>query len=262
MYDVDILGFFFLVVAGVLAGLVGGMLGTGGCSIILPTLVFVYHYREAVAIGTTATAVIFTALSGAIAHIRIRNVDKKTALIVGAAGALGAAVGDIVFVLLTGSPSILDLVLGIAFLYVSVRMFVEGLKGVGKGMVEGDKVPGSNTAKALIGFFTGITSGIVGLGGGYLLVPLFIYVLGSPVKIAIGTSLLSFLPLAITSATPKLVMGHADPIAAIALGLGIVIGTQAGARIVPKVSPRTLKLLFGIVFLTVSIKFMIKGISL
>jgi len=197
-------GFSLLLLTGLFAGFVGGLLGIGGCSIMLPILVFVYNYSEAVAIGTTITAVVLTALSGALAHMRIGNVDKRTALVVGFAGIAGAAIGDAIFVLLAGSPSILDLVLGFAFLYASLRMVVEGLRGIGKGVIdEGDKVPGTQATKAAIGLATGITSGIVGLGGGYLLVPLFIYVLGSPIRIAIGTSLLSFLPLAITSAAPR-----------------------------------------------------------
>ena len=259
---VDVLGFSLLLLTGFFAGFVGGLLGIGGCSIMLPILVFVYDYSEVVAIGTTITAVVLTAASGALAHMRIGNVDKETALVVGSAGVIGAAVGDVVFMLLAGSPSILDFVLGFAFLYVSLRMVVEGLRGTGKGMLEGDRVPGTQATKAAIGFATGITSGIVGLGGGYLLVPLFVYVLGSPVKIAIGTSLLSFLPLAITSAAPKLFMGQADPLAAIALGLGTIAGAQIGAKSVTKVPSKTLKLLFGIVFLTVSIKFITKGVNL
>jgi len=259
---VDVVGFSLLLLTGLFAGFVGGLLGIGGCSIMLPILVFVYNYSEAVAIGTTITAVVLTALSGALAHMRIGNVDKRTALVVGFAGVAGAAIGDAIFVLLVGSPSILDLVLGFAFLYASLRMVVEGLRGIGKGVTEGDKVPGTQATKAAIGLATGITSGIVGLGGGYLLVPLFIYVLGSPIRIAIGTSLLSFLPLAITSAAPKLFMGQADPLAAIALGLGTIVGAQIGAKLVPKVPSKTLKLSFGIVFLTVSIKFMAKSVGL
>ena len=136
------------------------------------------------------------------------------------------------------------------------------MRGADKGALKGDRVPGTQSIKAAIGLATRITSSIGGLGGGYLLVPLFIYVLGSPVKITIGTSLLSFPPLAITSATPKLFMGQADPITAITLGLGAIVGAQIGAELVPKVSSKTLKLLFGIVFLIASIKFMAKGISL
>ena len=258
----DALGLSLLLLAGVFAGFIGGLLGVGGCSIMLPILVFVYGYSEAVAIGTTITAVVLTALSGAIAHMRIGNVDKSTALIVGFAGVVGAIVGDIIFMLLAGSPAVLDLILGFAFLYVSLRMVVEGLKSVGKGAAEGDRVPGTPTIKTVIGLVTGLTSGVVGLGGGYLLVPLFIYVLGSPVKIAIGTSLLSFLPLALTSAAPKLFTGQADPIAAIALGLGAIVGAQIGAKLVPRLPSRTLKLLFGVIFLAVSTKFMVKGINL
>jgi len=248
---------------------------------MLPVLIFVYHYPEPVAIGTTITAVILTAASGAIAHIRMRNVDRETAVVIGASGATGAAVGDVLFNILSAHMWALDLVLGVAFIYTSIRMVWEGLKGMkmrlarratvparaaaanpnrpGAGL--GGRVPGTALQKAVLGFCVGIISGIVGLGGGYVLVPAFIYLLSSPVKIAVGTSLASFLPLAVVSAAPKLASGNADALAAVLLGAGTVAGAQAGARLVPKTPAWAIKLLFGLLFAVVSLKFIVKGLT-
>jgi len=79
--------------------------------------------------------------------------------------------------------------------------------------------------------FVGIITGIVGLGGGYALVPSFIYLLNSPVKIAVGTSLASFISMAVVSGLFKLYQGVVNVMAAISLGIGTIVGAQIGAKL-------------------------------
>ncbi len=248
-----------LLITGLIAGTLGGLLGIGGCVIMLPALAFVFKYPLPVAIGTTITAVILTASSGAIGHVRLKNVDYSTAKVVAVSGAVGAAVGSVIFFYISNQLWLLNFILGFAFLYVSIRMIYEGT--VRRKMPEkpGNKVPGSGAAKATIGFFIGIITGIVGLGGGYALVPSFIYLLSSPVKIAVGTSLASFISMAVVSGTFKLYQGIVDVIAAICLGVGTIIGAQIGARLTKVVPPWAIKAIFGFVFLYVSLKFIWQG---
>jgi len=245
---------------GLIAGILGGLLGIGGCVIMLPALVFVFKYSLPVAIGTTITAVILTATSGAIAHVRLKNVDYNTAKVVAVSGALGAVIGSVIFLYVANQLWLLNFILGFAFLYVSVRMIYEGIFKRKMPAKMGDKVPGSALAKAVIGFFIGIITGIVGLGGGYALVPSFIYLLSSPVKIAVGTSLASFISMAVVSGAFKLYQGVVNVIAAVCLGVGTIIGAQIGARLT-KVTPSwAIKAIFGFVFLYVSLKFIYQGI--
>jgi Domain of unknown function DUF81. len=84
-------------ITGILAGIIGGLLGTGGCALMMPVIRFGFHFDPAIAVGTTLTAVVFTAASGAYQHIRMKNVDKSTAWIVGTSGILGVIIGSIVF---------------------------------------------------------------------------------------------------------------------------------------------------------------------
>jgi uncharacterized membrane protein YfcA len=84
-------------VTGLLAGIVGGLLGTGGCAIIMPVIRFGFHFDPAYAVGTTLTAVVFTAGSGAFQHLRMKNVDKNTAIQVGFSGIAGVVIGSVVF---------------------------------------------------------------------------------------------------------------------------------------------------------------------
>ncbi len=260
----EIIFVIVLIIFGLLAGILGGFLGTGGCVVMLPALYFLFNYNLPVAIGTTITAVIITATSGSIAHIKIRNVDYRTTIIVAMSGAVGALLGSITFQYLVGQLPLLKIILGVAFLYVSLRMIYEG--GI-KRRVEaktGNLVPGSALAKSSIGLIIGVLTGIVGLGGGYALVPSMIYLLGSPVKIAVGTSLASFISMAVISGAFKIYQGLVDVVAALSLGAGTAIGAQIGSRLVPKVPASYIKLVFGIVFLYVSLKFILSifGISI
>lgn len=248
-----------ILLTGLIAGILGGLLGIGGCVIMLPSLVFIFKYPLPLAIGTTITAVILTATSGAIGHIRLRNVDYSTAKVVAISGAFGAVVGSIIFFYVVNQIWLLNIILGFAFLYVSIRMIYEGIFKRKMEMKAGDRVPGSGKAKATIGFFIGIITGIVGLGGGYALVPSFIYLLSSPVKIAVGTSLASFISMAVVSGAFKLYQGVVDIIAAIFLGIGTIIGAQIGARLTKIVPPWAIKAIFGFVFLYVSLKFIWQG---
>ncbi len=262
MAMIAIMEFILMILFGVLAGIIGGLLGIGGCCVMLPALYFIFGYPLPIAIGTTITAVIVTATSGAIAHIRIKNVDWQTAGIVALSGGVGSLIGSLIFVYLAENVKLLNAILGIVFLYVSIKMIYEGALRKKASMMEGKEVPGSALAKSVIGFSIGILTGIVGLGGGYALVPSFIYLLSSPVKIAVGTSLASFISMAVISGAFKIYQGYVNLIAAIALGIGTAIGAQIGARLVPKTPSWLIKLLFGIVFLYVSLKFILSALGI
>lgn len=93
-----------LVVVGFLAGLLGGLIGTGGCSVMLPIIHFWMGYPAQIAVGTTLFAVIFTAISGAYGHLIQRNVDKRAFLWLGGAGILGVLLGSWLFTLLSLTP--------------------------------------------------------------------------------------------------------------------------------------------------------------
>ena len=116
-------------ITGLLAGIVGGLLGTGGCALIMPVIRFGFHFDPAIAVGTTLTAVVFTAGSGAIQHLRMKNVDKTTAMQVGISGVVGVIIGSIIFAYIKDYGDLIDLIVGIAFIIVSVRMLYEGLLG-------------------------------------------------------------------------------------------------------------------------------------
>jgi len=247
-----------LLLVGFVAGLLGGLIGTGGCSVMLPIIHFWLGFPAPLAVGTTLFAVIFTALSGAWGHLLRRNVDVRATLWVGGGGILGVLLGSWIFTMVAPHSRLLGLILGLIFLWPAFRMIWEGVEGaLGKApaKTEGKVIPGSNWGMAVFGFVVGIATGIAGLGGGYALVPGMIYLFSAPVYITMGTSLAVMVPLALVGGLIKMAQGFVIMAAGGLLGGGTIIGAQVGAATIKRFKPYTLKLIFGLYFLYVSLKF-------
>jgi len=248
-------GIYFI--TGLLAGIVGGLLGTGGCALMMPVIRFGFHFDPALAVGTTLTAVVFTATSGAIQHWRMKNVDTQTAFLTGYAGVLGVIIGSIIFGYIKEYGALIDLIIGIAFIVVSVRMLYEGLFLKSPPTQPGPEIPGQPLSKNVLGSLIGALTGIIGLGGGYALVPAYIYFLKAPVKLAIGTSMAAFVWMALIGAIFKFYQGVVDIPVAATLGVGALAGAIIGAKLVAKIKPNILKALFGFLFFYVSLKYIL-----
>lgn len=249
-----------LLLVGVVAGLIGGLIGTGGCSVMLPTIHFWMGFPTPLAVGTVLFAVMFTAISGAWGHLVRRNLDRRAVAWLGGGGLLGVLLGSWIFTLISAQAQLLGLVLGLLFLWPAIRMVWEGIQGfTGRGPAkkEGDIIPHTGWGMALFGFVVGITTGIAGLGGGYALVPGLIYLFSSPVYITMGTSLAVMVPLSLVGGLIKTGQGFVVLAAGGLLGGGATIGAQFGAAAIKRFRPHTLKFIFGLYFLYVSLKFVL-----
>lgn len=244
-----------LVIVGLLAGILGGLIGTGGCSVMLPVIHFWMGYPAPVAIGTTLFAVIFTAISGGYGHLVRKNLDLRATLYLGGCGIVGVILGSWLFVLLVDHVKLMGLILGLAFLWPAIRMIWEGIAHGKKPQQEGTVISGPAWGWAIMGLFIGVLTGVVGLGGGYALVPGLIYLFGAPVYVTMGTSLATMIPMAIVGGGIKLVQGFVAIGAGLLLAAGTIVGAQIGAAIIKRFKPTTLKLIFGLYFFYVSIKF-------
>lgn len=253
--DLDVALALGLLVVGFGAGVLGGLIGTGGCSVMLPVLHFWLGYPAAMAVGTTLFAVIFTAASGAYGHLVRRNLDRRAAAWVGGAGVLGVLLGSWLFTLVADQAQLLGLILGLVFVWPAVRMIREGITQRGLPQREGNTIPGSPGGLGSFGFVVGNLTGLAGLGGGYALVPGLIYLFRAPVYITMGTSLAVMVPLALVGGGIKLAQGFVDLGAGLLLATGAVVGAQVGAALIKRFKPTTLKLIFGLYFLYVAAKF-------
>jgi hypothetical protein len=244
-----------LIVVGFAAGLLGGLIGTGGCSVMLPFIHFWMGYPAPIAVGTTLFAVIFTATSGGYGHLIQRNVDVRAFGWLGGAGIVGVLLGSWLFTLLSGQSQLLGLILGVIFLWPAIRMIYEGVIQQTMPKREGTAITGSGWGMAAFGFVVGIATGVAGVGGGYALVPGLIYLFGAPVYITMGTSLATMIPLAAVGGVIKLAQGFVDLTTGLLLAAGTIVGAQVGALIIKRIKPATLKLIFGVYFLYVAVKF-------
>jgi uncharacterized membrane protein YfcA len=242
---------------GILAGGLGGLIGIGGCVLIMPAIRFGFNLSPTLAVGTTLAAVVFTAASGAIQHWRLGNVDWKSVKYIAPAGVIGVLAGSALFYFISDYGNVIDLIVGLAFIWAAVRMLYEGIFQRKAPDISGNRILASNQTKVEIGGVVGFLTGIIGLGGGYALVPSFIYIARSPLRIAIGSSLASFVWFALIGAIIKIYQGFTDIPMAVALGLGAAGGAIIGARLMSRFKPATLKAVFGIIFLYVSLKYIL-----
>ncbi|MEA1961508.1 MAG: sulfite exporter TauE/SafE family protein [Bacillota bacterium] len=243
-----------LLLAGLLAGWLGGLIGTGGCAILLPVFTFWLGYSAPVAIGTTLFVVIFTALSGGYGHYRQGNMDIGAVAWMAPAGVAGVLIGSWLFTLLADRTDLICFILGIIFLIPTVRMIWEGVSPESREFSH-LKIGRNLKGMSVFSMLVGLLSGLVGLGGGYLLVPGLIYIFAVPVYVTMGTSLATVFPLALVGGGIKLVQGYVALDAALLVAAGTIIGAQISAATIKKYKPATLKLIFGLYFLYAACKF-------
>ncbi len=254
----DIAWCIFVISVGLAAGVAGGFLGICGCVIMFPILTLVLRYPIDIAVGTNVTAAIFTAVSGTIAHVRLRNVRFDVALPVLVGGVIGAVLGSLIFNIVRAYGWLLYILASSMFLYIVARLTLDVL-----GVARQRQVPASSlTLRVLVGLLAGIVTGLLGFGGGYVMVPSFFYLLGLPSSIAVGTSLTSYTAMLVTSSVFKLTEHSANVATALLLGAGTATGAQIGARLVNITPARILKLVFALVLLYVAVSLLYKGLNL
>jgi hypothetical protein len=270
-----------IIALGGVVGLLSGMVGVGGGFLTTPILIF-YGIPPAVAVASSTTQITGTSVSGMLAYRRRRGVDYRMGAVLVAGGFLGALAGGGLFRLLQDAGQI-DTV--IALLYVvllgSIGMLMAREAATALDIIKpknAGKKPArrhnpiiavlpmrwrfyqsglyiSPLAPLLLGFFSGVLTVLLGVGGGFLVVPAMIYLLGMSTTVVVGTSLMQIL--FVTAATTLI---HAtttksvDVVLAVLLLVGSVIGAQFGARFAQKAKPELLRMFLAIIVLAVAFR--------
>jgi uncharacterized membrane protein YfcA len=251
--------FFLLSFGGVMAGMLGGLLGIGGGILIMPILRFGVGLEPAYAAGTCVVAVFFTTLGGSLKHFRLGHIDIHSLLPVIIPGLLSTIIFSILFIYLTEKGAWLDIATGIVFSFVALRMLWEGIIGYLNKRSErnvGSSIQGSISAKVTIGTLAGVLPGLLGIGTGAVLVPSFAFALNAPIKIAIGSSLACFSLNALASSTLKFIQGFVQIHSIVPLCIGTLIGSRFGAILNGRFSSPLLKIMFGMVFVYVACRYL------
>ena len=251
--------FFVLGFGGIVAGMLGGLLGIGGGILIMPILRFIVGLEPAYAAGTCIVAVFFTTLGGSLKHFRLGHIDIYSILPVVVSGLLSTIMFSTLFIYLTQKDAWLDVATGIVFSFVALRMLWEGFAGYLNKRPElnaGSSIQGSIFAKVTIGALAGALPGLLGIGTGAVLVPSFAFALNAPIKIAIGSSLACFSLNAVASSTLKLIQGFVQLDSLVPLCIGTLIGSRFGAILNGRFPSPFLKVMFGMVFVYVASRYL------
>jgi uncharacterized membrane protein YfcA len=269
---------FLLLALGGGVGVLSGMFGVGGGFLMTPLLIFV-GVPAAVAVASEANQVVAASVSGALAHFRRRNVDVKMGLVLLAGGFVGSTLGVWAFTLLKGVGQI-DLVIAICYILflgvVGALMVIESvrtwLRTRGPAPRRGklhqhlwvhglplkmrfrrSKLYISALLPLAVGVFVGILAAIMGVGGGFIMVPAMIYLLGMPTSVVVGTSLFQIVFVTANVTFLQAVNNQTvDIILALLLMAGGVVGAQVGALLGAKLRGEQLRVLMGVIVLAVA----------
>ena len=269
---------FLLLGLGGGVGFLSGVFGVGGGFLMTPLLIFI-GIPPAVAVATEANQIVASSFSGVLAHWRRRTVDFKMGLVLLVGGIGGSAIGVRIFAYLREQGQV-DLLVSLCYVVflgiVGALMFFESLRAwrrtkVGRvaprrrhhwshGLPFKMRFRASNLyisaiPPLVIGAMVGVLSAIMGVGGGFIMVPAMIYLLGMATTVVVGTSL--FQIMFVTGATTLMhaIMNHTvDGILALLLLLGGVVGAQIGVRIGPKLKAGQMRVLLALLVLIVCAK--------
>ncbi|WP_417459715.1 sulfite exporter TauE/SafE family protein [Kordiimonas sp.] len=274
---------FLVIGMGAIVGFLSGVFGVGGGFLMTPLLIFA-GVPPAVAVATQSNQITAASVSGALAHWRRQGVDIKMGMVLIAGGAVGAYFGAQVFTYLRSLGQV-DLMISLAYVVflgsVGGLMLWESLRAIlrqRRGYVPPRK-PREERHKAwihalpfkmrfrkshlyisallplTIGMFVGLLSAIMGVGGGFVMVPAMIYILGMRTNVVIGTSLFQIIFVtALTTIFHSVNTQTVDIFLAILLLPGAVIGAQIGASIGLKLKAEQLRALLGLMVLLVCMK--------
>lgn len=237
---------------GFLAGYLSGQFGIGGGIITTPGIRMLLGYPELIAVGTPLPVIIPTALAGAVSYVRAGMADTRAGLAIGVFGGAFTVLGAWLTTLVGGSFVLLVTAALIA--YMAVDMIVHVIKpGESVSPTVHDERRRSWPWLGMLGAVTGLYSGFLGLGGGFIVVPLLVRLFGFPAKRATGTSLIAVSILAVPGTVTHYALGNIEPTLAFALAVGTIPGALLGAQVTMRSSERTLRIGFAALLIVVGV---------
>ncbi len=242
-----------LIGIGLGAGFLSGLFGVGGGLVIVPALVALAHMPRKLASGTSLVAIIPTALVGVISYAVKGNVDVVVALVLAVGSVVGAQVGAW---LLHRLPVP---VVRWAFMAFMVAAAVSLFVTVPARDATFSVNPGSIAGLVVLGVATGIMSGLLGVGGGLVVVPVLIVVFGVSDLVTKGSSLLMMIPTAISGTVGNIKRGNADVRSGLIVGGAACLTSAAGAWVSQHLDPRVANIAFAVFIVAVLIQMIIQS---
>jgi uncharacterized protein len=277
--EVSVNAFLILGLGGIV-GFLSGMFGVGGGFLITPLLFFI-GVPPAVAVATGANQVVASSVSGVLAQLRRKGVDFQMGTVLLIGGVFGSAVGVWVFNLMTRLGQV-DLFVQLSYVLflglIGAMMLQESLRSLVRTRKANAPIRRSHVHSwvhglpmkmrfrasglyisvippVIVGALVGFLAAIMGVGGGFIMVPAMIYFLGMPTKVVVGTSLFQIIFVtAFTTVMHAVTSQTVDMMLALLLILGGVVGAQIGTRVGTRLKAEQLRILLSLLVLSVSIK--------
>lgn len=242
-------------ILGVFIGVLSGLIGVGGGTIMVPMYRLAFGMSALASTATSLFTIIPTSISGLVTHMRRKTCIPKLGLALGLGGACSSPLG---VWLANLSPSWAVMLAAAIVIAYSAFNMIQKVRAMPKGKAGGKTDAASAapppqpvlTPKQLaqgvgIGLVAGLAAGYVGLGGGFLMIPLMLAWLSIPMKLASGTSLIAVMCIAIPGAITQGMLGNIDYVIGLATAIGTIPGAYLGARFVSVVPERTLRIIFS-----------------
>ncbi|MPZ53603.1 MAG: TSUP family transporter [Acidimicrobiia bacterium] len=232
-------GLWSLLLVGLVAGLLSGALGVGGGIVMVPLMVGVLHFDQHRAHATSLAAIVLIALAGAIRFAVGGEVDVTVGIAIGLGGVVGSTLGAHLMHRL--SPDALKGVFGTLMILVGIRMVIGGTPNF-------DPVTGTVAVILVavgVGLIAGVASGVAGIGGGVIMVPAMVFLLGLGQHAAEGTSLLAILFTAVAGTRVNVRNQRVDLKQSTVIGLGGIVSAVGGASIALLIDASSLTRVFG-----------------
>ncbi|CAM3570252.1 sulfite exporter TauE/SafE family protein [Marinicrinis lubricantis] len=270
------MSYVLLLLTGFVSAVFGSIVGLGGGIIIVPMLIYFGEYMlgesisTSVAVGTSLTVLIVTALASSVSYHKQKRIDMKSAWLFfaasGPATIVGASLTDLF------NPDTFELAFGIFMLLMAIlliaRAYMKPLNiqwGIRRTFTDQKGTTyeyGYGRVSALIvGFFVGFVSGLFGIGGGSLFVPAMVLLFGYPPHVATATSMFVIFLSSLMGSTAHWVQGNIHLIAALLLAPGAWLGGKTGAWITMKMSSEVLLWVLRVTFVVVAFRMIFSGIT-
>jgi uncharacterized membrane protein YfcA len=262
----------FLILLGVLIGLVASMVGVGGGVFIVPILSILFEFTSQQAAGTSLGVIIFTSLASTYAYSRQKRIDYKIGLSFSVLAVPGAILGAYLTNFI--SSQMLGIIFGLFLIFVAIRMAVNLKIPLPKAskvsvrwhrkLVDSDGKVFEYDSNILLGsflaFFGGFSSGFLGMGGGSVMVPILHLVTNLPIHLAVATSMFIMIFSTTAGILIHIPFGNVQFEYSAYIAIGVIFGAQIGARIAKKASGRYLKTGFSMTLFLISIRLLMKYI--
>ena len=279
----EIIYYAGLAVTGLVAGLLGALLGLGGGVFVVPALTLMFGLPTPTAIGTSNVAVIATSTAGASTYVRNRLTNIRLGLLLLTTTTAAALISSLLVSVLPSQ--VLSGLFAVVLFYVAYTMLLGGRRAakdsqplpergpipdtLGLGASYHDPATGQTEVYAphrirtgiSISALAGVVAGLLGVGGGIVQMPVMNLLMGVPLKVATGTSNFMIGITATSAALVRYAQGDVDPLVAVPTALCVFLGARVGAWLVPRTPSARLKAIFGWVAVVIAVLMLLQALG-